>query len=161
MPHHRAIVVCSGERGNLELLHLLDQHRGHCVNLAAGRQQHDLRDCQRQRQVNREVRAFAGFGHDRDPTAERGGLRAHHVHPNAAPCQFGHFFGSRKAGVENQVSHFSVGQFAVIGQQAGRPRLVANAAQVQALAVIRELDHDFIAFLADFNQQFADFIFPR
>ncbi len=156
MPQYRTFIVGSRERIGLELLHLFHQHRRYRISLATGRQDHDLRHRQRQRQMDREVRTFAGFRQDFDAATERRGFGSDHVHADAASGQLGDFFRGREAGVENQIGHLGIGQDAVIGQQTGRLGLAADAGQVQPLSVIRELDHDFVAFLAYLDQQFAD-----
>ena len=61
--------------------------------------------------------------------------------------------------MENQFAQFGVGQRAAIAHQPDGFGLLPDAFEVEALAIVGELDDDFIAFLAYLDGQLAGFLF--
>ncbi len=60
--------------------------------------------------------------------------------------------------MENEIRHFCIRHFIIVSQQATGDCLVADLGQIQSLSIVGKLDNDFIAFLPDLHQQFANFI---
>ena len=82
-----------------------------------------------------------------DAAAQGIDLGTHHVHADAPPGQLGHMGGGREAGHEDQVGQLALGHLLAGPQQPLLHRLVADARQVQAGAVVTAIDADLVAFL--------------
>ena len=129
----------------LHLLHLLDHRGGQRPQASAGAHQDRLRDRQRERQVEIELRALARGGLDLDPATERGDLAAHDVHADAAAGDLRHLRGRREPWLEQAFDELLLGRLGVLRDQADRTGALADAVEIDAAAVVRELDQDFVA----------------
>ena len=122
---------------------------GTATVVVAAAQHHDLRHRRRQRQHQLEAGALAGGGGGLDAAAHRVDLGAHDVHADAAAGQLGHLVGGGEAGREDQVGELGVAS-AARRARAGpcATPLSRMRSQVEAGAVVAELDADFVALVA-------------
>ena len=70
---------------------------------------------------------------------------AHHVHADTAPSQLGHLGGGRETRRKDEVGHLGIAQHLVRRDEPLLQGTLANARQVEASAVIAELDRDVVA----------------
>ena len=97
VPHHAhfATRLHRGELFGLGADTLLDAGDRHDVAFRPDPYDHAVDDGKRQRQVDRERRAFPGNGLDVDSTAQGFDVLADHVHADAAAGDVGHLVGRR------------------------------------------------------------------
>ena len=97
---------------------------------------------------------MAGPGRDLDAAAQRRDLRSHHVHADAAPRDLRHAGCRREARFEDAGDDLAVGGLRVGGDPALRDRLGANVGEVEAGAVVGELDGDLVGDLPHGQRDF-------
>ena len=148
LPRDLAGDVVLEQRLGLGLLHLLDHRRRQRPQAPARADQHDLRDGERQRQVERERRSLAGTGAHLDAAAQRADLGAHDVHPDAAARDLRDLRRGREAGPEDALDELRVGRLGVRREEPDLQRALAHPREVDAAAVVGELDHHLVAGLA-------------
>src|SRR4029078_11242024 len=102
---------------------------------APGSRKPGLRDRQRERQVEVELRALARRGLHLDAAAERGDLAAHDVHADAAARTLANLRRGREAGLEQALDELLLARLGVLGDEADAAGAVAHAVQVDAGAV--------------------------
>ena len=91
-----------------------------------------------------------------DAAAQRGDLGAHDVHADAAARDLRDLRRGREARLEDALDELRVGGLRVGGDPALRDRLArARCVEVEAGAVVGELDRDFVADLAHGQRDFA------
>ena len=121
----------------------------------AARPHHDgLRDGERQRKIEQERRAVARPRRDLDAPAQRGDLRAHDVHADAAPRDLRHAGGRREARFEDASDDLAVGGLRVGGDPALRHRLGVKLGEVEPGAIVGKLDGDLVGDLPHGQRDF-------
>ena len=141
----------------MHLLDLLDEHGRQRVHALGDGDQHDLRDGERQRQVDREARATARRAIDRDAAAELLRLGPDDVHADAAARELGDLGRRRETRMEDQLRGLRVGD-AGGADQPELATLHTDAVEVETRAVVREPEHDLVALLPHLDQQLAGLV---
>ena len=160
LPHDFPREIEVDQRLVLDLLDLLNHRRRQCPQPASRPYQHGLRDSQRQRQVEQERRPTPTRGRDIDAAAQRRNIRAHDVGAHAAAGDLGDLGRGRESRRENGFGQLRLGRLGITGNEAQRLRFLADALEIEPGAIVRDLDRDFIALLADGDGNFSRFRFP-
>ena len=106
--------------------------------------------------MDAERGALARLGGDADTSADGGGFALDHVHADTATGQAGQACGG-ETGNEDQVGEALVVGVLVGGYQAGFDGVGADAREVEASAVVAELDHHVVAFVGHLEGDLAEF----
>ena len=120
-----------------------------------------MRNRQREREIQRERGAFAGDGRNLDAPTQRRDFGAHDVHADAPSGYLRDVRRGRESGRKNAFDQPRLGRVGIGRNEFELARLVRDAAQIEARAVVRELDRDFIALLVDVERDFARFRLAR
>ena len=108
----------------------------------ADAEQHGVRDGHRQRQVQRESRAFANLGCDVHSPPSASTFFFTTSIPTPRPETSVTFSAVEKPGRKIKVEHLAVGQFRAMSDQAWLNGLGDDLLAVQALAIVGKLYHD-------------------
>ncbi len=158
---HLAIRVQRTQRIGLDLLHLLHHRRRNRPHPAPRAHEHRLRHGERQRQEQVEARPLAGLRMHVDAAAERDDLAAHDVHADAAAGDLRERRRRRKAWLKQAFDELVDRRLRIGLHEAERNRTFAHALEIDAAAVVRDLDRDFIADLAHGQRDLAGLRLPR
>src|SRR5262249_39793466 len=139
----------------LHLLDLLDHRSRQRPQASTGAHEHRLRDRERERQVEHERRALSRSRRHLDAPAELLDLRADDVPPDAASGYLGDLRRRAEARFEDAGDQRLVGRLVVGLEAALRDRLVAYALEIEAGAVVDELDRDLVADLTHGQRDLA------
>ncbi len=90
-----------------------------------------------------------------DAAAQRGDFGAHDVHADAAAGDLRHLRRGRETRLEQEFDELRVGGLGIGGNQAQRTGALAHAREIDAGAVVGQVDHDFVADLANRQRYFA------
>ncbi len=106
-------------------------------------------DGQGQRNLYSDCRASAEAGLNVDGTADLLNVRLHHIHADTASGDVGHFFRRGKSGKKNQVEDLPLRHAGCLfgGNHGAFDRLLANAFDVQAGAIVTDLDDNLPPFV--------------
>ena len=145
-----------GVRGRLVFLDLLDHDRGHRVDRRSRAQHHGLRHRERERQRDREARPSARGRYDLDPAAEGRDLVPHDVETDAAARDLAHLGRGREPGGEDELRELRFRELDVGRDEPCRHRLLADALEVEARAVVGHGEHHLVAALHRVDRDLAD-----
>ena len=145
---HLAPLVERDQLVGFRAQHLFHHRRRNREACGCGANHQGLRHRERERQVDREARTPTRCTGDLHAPPDGAHFVAHHVHADAASGNLGHRFGAGKARKEHELHPLLLGERLVLGEQPLGYGPGAQPHPVDALPVVRELQHDFIRFLA-------------
>ena len=157
LPFSLAIVAQAGQPLFLQFEDLLDHRRRHGITLGPRANQQRLGHRQRQRQVNPESRTVCHLRQGLDPAAQRSDFGFDHVHADATPGHLAQLSRRRETRLENEIIELRIVDRGTRCQQAHRLGTGADQSGIETFAIIGQGQDDFIAFLSQFQRDFADF----
>ena len=136
-----------------------DGRLGKCETLACDLNDECGGDRKRERDTEREAAALALHGRERDRTTNAFDIRAHDVHADAAAGDVRDDLGRREAGLEDEAIDLFLahGAQVLLGSETLRNHLLLDALDVEALAVVGDVDGDLACFMCCRDADLAHF----